>query len=1114
MSYPDGPDTPGYTNYTGNGTPSLGYFNSYLGTFDGPGNPNTNFNPNIGTYANAGTFTWGGGGNLVATTAAPVTTTNFSEWNWEEIVNNVLGLGLPDRAEVTKPRWTGLQSNSSGDGSHFYIYGVIWGKDDSNDMTSQAGDDTLIYLNPVLQTPGGPWDAFLNDLPNTVWDRSTGSIITKHIWLDPTTFYPPVYALAGVEAMFANSVGTLTTVSSALNTDASQFKGKAGGAFAQIINDLLTQTTYASTTMGLPGGAKSYSMMLADAGSEAIDFLNAIWNSYCAWTLQMASTPLGAILQTMLNHQIVIEQNNKPGMYEANPALDPNDTYYGMLSTNGAWMALENDAKKLWNQAIADTLDYNAMNALQALALSYNNAGRTMQPLRLKAPIQIGAGSATPGPNTYGGGLNSFGNDMNKGFGSVANMIANMDKGLGGGFNGLDKFLPNLGNDLGNGLNNIGKFLPNLGNEFSGGLGGLGNEFASGLNSLGNGLTDRSAVLGSGVGQNLSPAGSFSAAALNPAGYSSLNSPGGYSSLYSPSGQSSLLSPGGQSYLNSYVPGATGTTGGGTTGGQPTGALSQSVTSALPRAVDGADQTQQAIEAALASAPRSGPLHNQLEKALASSKKTQAALRSAERNPSISALDQALADNRNTQTALNRALASGDVPSKVASEIRTALAGTGRTHSALEKALAGGYPDASSLHTAMADNSQTRTALDHALASGQIPKTGALHREVESALADTGRTQSVLGRALSSGTPSSSQLKAALADNDATRAALERALASGHVPRTGPLHAALRNALADTGRTGAAINHALVTSAPGGAALQRAITSDRGLQTALHHAAASGQVPGTGRLHDAIQSALSDGGKVQNALRQAVAGGQLSTAAIHRAITDNQALQGALHRALASGQLPKSGPLHADLTSALGDSQKMSSELHQALASRGIAAEPGASVVSGGTSALTGGLGSGLTAASGRPLVSATATPTASTGLSGGAGGISAGQAATLSGPASGTSTAVRTSSGAFVPATSSTTTTGAGGFPMYEPMAGGMGMGGMGGLSGQGGQERERTTWLAEDEAVWGTEPDVTPQVLGRDALDEDDEASEYSDYPERDASAARRSQARFYGR
>ncbi|MFI0444812.1 hypothetical protein [Actinomadura sp. 6N118] len=51
---------------------------------------------------------------------------------------------------------------------------------------------------------------------------------------------------------------------------------------------------------------------------------------------------------------------------------------------------------------------------------------------------------------------------------------------------------------------------------------------------------------------------------------------------------------------------------------------------------------------------------------------------------------------------------------------------------------------------------------------------------------------------------------------------------------------------------------------------------------------------------------------------------------------------------------------------------------------------------------------------------------------------------------------------------------------PMYPPPMGGMG--GMGGGGGAGGeQNRDRTTWLTEEEEVWGAESEVGAGVLGR---------------------------------
>ncbi|WP_431885573.1 hypothetical protein [Micromonospora wenchangensis] len=53
-----------------------------------------------------------------------------------------------------------------------------------------------------------------------------------------------------------------------------------------------------------------------------------------------------------------------------------------------------------------------------------------------------------------------------------------------------------------------------------------------------------------------------------------------------------------------------------------------------------------------------------------------------------------------------------------------------------------------------------------------------------------------------------------------------------------------------------------------------------------------------------------------------------------------------------------------------------------------------------------------------------------------------------------------------------------AGGFPMMPPMGG---MGGMGGAGQQGEKDRERKTWLEEDEDVWGTDPECGMAVIGR---------------------------------
>ncbi|MFY1632214.1 hypothetical protein ACN27F_02830 [Solwaraspora sp. WMMB335] len=65
--------------------------------------------------------------------------------------------------------------------------------------------------------------------------------------------------------------------------------------------------------------------------------------------------------------------------------------------------------------------------------------------------------------------------------------------------------------------------------------------------------------------------------------------------------------------------------------------------------------------------------------------------------------------------------------------------------------------------------------------------------------------------------------------------------------------------------------------------------------------------------------------------------------------------------------------------------------------------------------------------------------------------------------------------------------TDGSGGMPFYPPM------GGMGGMGGQPNRDdRERQTWLTEDEAVWGTAVGAASGVIGRPDEDDDDSVEE----------------------
>ena len=387
-----------------------------------------------------------------------------------------------------------------------------------------------------------------------------------------------------------------------------------------------------------------------------------------------------------------------------------------------------------------------------------------------------------------------------------------------------------------------------------------------------------------------------------------------------------------------------------------------------------------------------------------------------------------------------------------------------------------GTSEQSALQEALDSNAGTQDALQSALTSGQVPPGSALATDLNTALNDANKTQTALEQAEGAGNATSSALQSALTDNAGTQAALNQALNSGQVTSGSGLQSTLNNALNSANQTQAALNTAATSAATPNtqtSAIRTALGDNSQTQHELSTALQSGQVPATSPLHSTIQSALTDAGKTQAAINQALKSSTGSTtASLDQALKDNQATQKELEAALASGQVPTTGPLRNDLNQALADTKQTGTALQQALAQQGVQAEPNVAA---------------LTSAVGVPGIASTGTGFSSTPL----------VSASLPAPST-TAQAAPVSSGAFTtPATQTTSASSSEDpFPMYSPMAG-SGMMGQGQGQGQG-QERERSTWLAEDEDVWGTDPEVGPQVLGRGYTD-DEEPEEYDGYTER---------------
>ncbi len=938
----------GYTSWMQNGDP-----NPTSGELDTPLN---------------GTPDYGGGAPAASKpVTVPTTGNDYSGWNWEEILVGVLGLQLPSRNDVVNQPWTAINWNSSGGSGLLRIFAATW----SNSSVINDHQDIFVYLNPNLLQPGGIWDNYFFQPYQAISDAVQGNY--TGVQIDPMTFADAAAEVQGVISFYQGAENTFQDMSNNLQGDANQFKGQAGGAFAQLINNLYEAANSAYGQMTSPA---NYATLISDAGSQAITFYQSLWATMANWIAMLDHQPLGAIYQALEDGGVItVDGSGNYNMVNSGST----DSSFGDLTEEGTWIAIEASAKQLWLASVQSALDPHGQTALNALVTSFMAAASGDQALNPPTLEPISPGNPND-PNNIGGdnipNIDIGGGDPNLNLGGGGNGGGNPNLDIGGGGNGGGN--PNL--DIG-----------------GGGNGGGGNPNLD---------------LGGGNGLNL-PGGA--------------NGPGSVDTSLGGSGGGSLGIPGG---LNG--PGSVGTSLGGSGGPSGPGSVDTSL---------------------------GGPGGIGLS------------------TPELNSLKTALADNGQTQAALQQALALAPPTGPLHNELTTALANNAKARNALQAALAGTEPAASALQTALSSNGQAQAALRKALTLA--PSKGPLHNALETALGDTRKTQSALNKVLS----------------------------SGNIPESSSIH--------------------------------QALNSDKAVSSLLHKALVSSQVPGKGPLHSTLTHALAESGKVKSELDEGLGGGMPNMAALHHALSSNAALQSQLRNALS--QAPAHGALHNELMTALADSKRTAGQIHQALAQGGVTSElpPGTSVSlgnpagaltgpysslgKGGLTASLGGVGGGGGAGSLSTALGGGGVGGA--GIGGGVGGAgiggglglghgglggggSVGSTAGLGSGGSGTGSFG--SGGSASPGTASSSGSGSSAVPFFPPMAGS----GMGGIGGQQQQERERSTWLSEDEGAWGTDPQVGPAVLGRDFFADEDVADDYDDYDEAAAQVPARESSRIRAR
>ena len=294
-------------------------------------------------------------GTGTATPEGGTPNADYTGWSWEVMLATVLGIGAPDRGEVTGQPWLAVQANGPGAAGWHLIWSAGW--DTSPD--GGGASSIQVYLNPALYTDGGAWDSYL-----TAPATALAGVPTQDyggLPLSPPTFQSASVAVTGVTTFLASAVhefGALHT--EAASGPAAEFQGDVATVVSELLGDLRRALAAVHDQMTTP---ESYGASISTAGDAAGQFLTDLMSAYLAWTQVPAHSPLGAVVQ-------VLEGIATPDGNGAYVIPDPRNTPFGDLTDPGAWPAVEQQAKNLWTGLLAgESPDFAGLDPQGRIAL-------------------------------------------------------------------------------------------------------------------------------------------------------------------------------------------------------------------------------------------------------------------------------------------------------------------------------------------------------------------------------------------------------------------------------------------------------------------------------------------------------------------------------------------------------------------------------------------------------------------------------------------------------------------------------------------------------------------------------------------------------------------------
>jgi hypothetical protein len=310
---------------------------------------------------------------------------DYAGWGWEQVLTRVLGIGIPDRTQVTGQSWLTIRHGAPADpGMHLIFTGS------RRDSRGAAGQSIQVYLNPAVYMQGGAWDSFVNTPARAL--SGVPAAMYGTLPVRPPSFQVAERSVASVASWLAAKARQFADAHEVLTSPSTGITGNA----ADVIGSLMLRLSGAAARFNQQLTTPvAYSGMIGAAGAAASSFLSDLWSAYSSWEQQPGYSPLGALVDIVQG---------------VAAAPDPTKTSYGDLTSDGPWAQIEGDAKTGWSGLLVGSAGFAGLDPLSRAALGrlvaqYESTAHVLDPLL--GPGQSSQNQPGSPPSHPGGGSGS-----------------------------------------------------------------------------------------------------------------------------------------------------------------------------------------------------------------------------------------------------------------------------------------------------------------------------------------------------------------------------------------------------------------------------------------------------------------------------------------------------------------------------------------------------------------------------------------------------------------------------------------------------------------------------------------------------------------------------------